>query len=228
MDAYGYQRALDWATALGAPLLTQNGVQPPYTPAACRNANFNSSGILEDLWGITDAEGMRHLAERMWAGMHNPGFQDMRVKLSGMTLAQRKAYVESRREMERYAELYTVHLYMDRLPPAGIAAWDLGRLAFYLRCARLEGYIGEEEEEICLLHTAVRARYSYRSWPDYAVAYMAGRQFWAGDLSEELSEINVGILRGPLADESTPWRELEWEIELPEPPSLPWESMTGN
>lgn len=222
MDAYGYQRALDWATALGAPLLTQNGVQPPYTPAACRAANFDSAGILEDLWGVTDTEGVRHLAERMWAGMHNPGFQDMRLKLSGMKLAQRATYVESLRETERYAGWYTVNLYMDRLPPAGIAAWDLGRLAFYLRCARLEGYIREEEEEICLLHTAVRIRFAYRSWPDYAIAYMAGRQYWAGDLSAEGSEINAAILRGPLAGEATPWRELEWEIDLPEPPDLPW------
>lgn len=220
INAYEYERALSWAAALGAPLLSQNKVQPPYSPAACRVANFDSEGILRKLWNVTDGDGMRELARRMWTGMHNPSFQEIRLLLAGMTLDQRQAYVESYRDREQYGELYTVNLYMDRLPPAGIAAWDLGRLAFYLRCARLERYITEAEEEAYLLHTAVRARFAYGSWPEYAVAYMAGRQFWAGDLSEEWSEINYGILRGLLTGESTPWRELEWDIDLPEPPEL--------
>ncbi|WP_235945868.1 DUF1266 domain-containing protein [Saccharibacillus alkalitolerans] len=224
MDAYDYRRALDWAVALGAPLLTRYGVNPPYTPAACRAAEFDPGKLLEETWGVTDIEGVRHLAERMWSGVHNPGFQHTRLLFSGMTLDQRRHYVDGVREHERYGEWYAVHLYMDRLPPAGIAAWDLGQLAFYLRCARLEEYIGEEEEEICLLHTAVRARFSYRSWPDYAIAYMAGRQFAARDLSEEGSKIDAETLRVPLIGESSPWRELEWEIDLPEPPELPWAS----
>ncbi|OWA37230.1 hypothetical protein B9G55_03940 [Saccharibacillus sp. O16] len=221
MTAYEYERALNWAAALGAPLLSQNGVQPPYTTASCRAANFDSAFILHALWNVTDAEGVYELAQRMWSGMHNPSFQEIRLALAGMTLDQRKKYVQSYREHERYEELYTVNLYMDRLPPAGIAAWDLGRLVFYLRCAGLEGYISEQEEAALLLHTAVRARYAYRSWTDYAVAYMAGRQFWAQDLSEEASEINYGILCSLLTGEQTPWRELEWDIDLPEPPELP-------
>ncbi|GEM_PF-3716967 len=220
MSAYEYERALSWAVALGAPLLSQNGVQSPYTPAACRAADFDPAYMLRKLWNITDAQGIRELARQMWDGMHNPSFQQDRLMLAGMTLDQRQDYVQSCRGKERYEQLYLVNLYMDRLPAAGIAAWDLGRLVFYVRCARLANYIHEEEEEALLLHTAIRARLSYRSWPEYAVAYMAGRQFWAGDLSEEGAELNYEILRRLLTEEQALWRELEWDMDLPEPPEL--------
>ncbi|MDO3411986.1 DUF1266 domain-containing protein [Saccharibacillus sp. CPCC 101409] len=219
MDESAYKRALQWAMALGAPLLESNDAEPPY---AFEDCDFGVGGMLEEQWGVTEAYDVRNLAERMWAGMHNPSFQEIRLLLGGMTLAERRAYIgRIDRNTDRYADFYTVNLYMDRLPPAGIAAWDWGRLAFYVRCARMTGLIGEAEENAYLLNTALRARFAYRSWPDYAVAYMAGRQFWRRDISEEWSEINLGQLRSLLIGRRSLWRELEWEIDLPEPPNLP-------
>ncbi|MEJ8304770.1 DUF1266 domain-containing protein [Saccharibacillus sacchari] len=222
MDNYSYGRALNWATALGGPLLRQNGAPFPFRFEECVSALSHAKSMLKDTWSVESASDFRHLADRMWSGMHNPGFQQTRLFLSVMTLAERRAYLASLpKNDERYEDVYTTHLYMDRLPPAGIAAWDWGRLAFYIRCARVSGYINEQEENAYLLHNAVRARWSYRNWPDYAVAYMAGRQYWSRDLSEEWSEINLSHLNKLLTDQSSPWRELEWDIVLPEPPELP-------
>lgn len=222
MDDYSYRRALQWATALGGPLFERYKAKPPYGVYECAKARFDAAGLLAAQGNVRGASGVRDMAERVWAGVYNPGFQQIRLLLAGLTLAERRAYVDSLpADSDRYRFVYTVNQYMDRLPPAGIAAWDLGQLAFHIRCARLAGHIGENEENAYLLHNAVRVRFSYRSWPDYAVAYMAGKQYGEEDLSEERSELNLEQLRRLLTGKNSPWRELEWDIVLPEPPALP-------
>ncbi|WP_172250634.1 DUF1266 domain-containing protein [Saccharibacillus deserti] len=222
MDEYSYRRALHWAASLGGPLLEEHGAKPPYGMYECGKARLDAAGILRNLWQVENAADLRELAERFWSGLDNPEFQQIRLFFSGLTRAERSSDLAARTPGSvRGREGYVVNLYMDRLPPAGIAAWDLGRLAFYIRCARLARYINEQEEAAYLLHNAVRARFSYRNWADYAVAYMAGCQFSQKDLSEEGSEIRLGRLRRLLTGPKSPWRELEWDIILPEPPALP-------
>jgi hypothetical protein len=208
-----------WCFALGAVLLEMNGIDfeenYAWSGTDADKAMFRSG--LKLYWGIENKAGLLEALK----GLENDGYQDSfardRAFLSTLTAADQNRVIQSYANApaeQRHKELQIVQHYMNRLPAAGIAAWDWGRYSYLCMQGIYLGYVTKEEALELLRPIALRTQQAYSGWREFATAYLVGRQFWWKHLTEESAKEMMGYVQRLLVLPTSPWNTLDWRLPL--------------
>lgn len=100
--------------------------------------------------------------------------------------------------------------------PRAAMAFACARMAFYVRCAFLLGWLQEELHRQVLLLNACRAQQCFGSWQEFGTAYARGRQQWiakgrADMLGRAVSPEEVAQW---VAEPRHPWHAMDWQLAL--------------
>jgi hypothetical protein len=107
-------------------------------------------------------------------------------------------------------DLQTPHPHDDARAAMALAC---ARVAFFVRCAHMMGWLPQDLQQEVLLLNARRARDCFGSWLEYGHAYAQGRQQW---LAHGRSDI-LGVAFSPadvaqwVQSATHPWHALAWQ-----------------
>lgn len=206
-----------WGLAVGAVLAKQNG----YDHHTLYGRVVTQQDIAQQLrgfsrdWSMNNVEDFHQKQNTLLNEGFRSRFAEKRSFLSALTEAGQHEFLQSLSpDTVEYREYVVVSLYYRKLPLAGIAAFDYGRVVNNCRGAALVGFIREEEAWEQILQVARLVQADYAGWQEYAAAYLVGRQYWRDDLSKEFVEKQVSLVRELLLSEESPWRQLAWDTKL--------------
>lgn len=212
-----------WSISLCAVLYKMNGLDPGDDDEweSAKNIEMHKQSFKRD-WGIESAEDLRRNLEWLAEEGHRESFNQIRSFLSALSEAEQTKYVEViPKTTEGYRKHQIVKAYMNRLPAAGIAAWDLGRYAYLSRKGAVMGYISQEQSLELVKPIIAAAQQSYSGWREYGTGYLAGRQFWWAQPTAASAQKMAGYVRSLLLNADSLWNRLEWDIPLEETAGQP-------
>lgn len=100
--------------------------------------------------------------------------------------------------------------------PRASMAFACARVAFYVRCAFLLGWLPAELHWEVLMLNARRAQQCFGSWQEFGTAYAQGRQQW-------IAQGRADVLGTPVSSEEVvqwtteaqhPWHAMDWQLPL--------------
>lgn len=106
--------------------------------------------------------------------------------------------------------------------PRAALAFACARVAFYVRCAYLLGWIEAGLQEQLLRLNACRAQACFASWLDYGQAYAAGRAAWIAQGRADVlgPTVTADEVLAWTANPEHPWGAMDWRLPLlDEPPA---------
>ncbi|MDR0203406.1 MAG: DUF1266 domain-containing protein [Delftia acidovorans] len=100
--------------------------------------------------------------------------------------------------------------------PRAAMAFACARVSFFVRCARLLGWIDEAAQWQVLMLNAQRAQQCFGSWLEFGQAYAKGRAQWVATgrsdvLGKAFTEEEVAQW---VAEEKHPWHVMDWNLPL--------------
>jgi len=206
-----------WALAAGDILLHANG----FTYANEYASDEGSCSIddlkdvlLREWWSIVDEESAYSTLNWLTEEGHRIDFNQLRGILRVMTTKQQDLYIASLQDEYKAINARIVKRYDKLLPESGILAWDLGRAATICYFCAEVGYIPREYAWSYLLNNANQIQQSYRSWTEYGLAYIIGRQYWQKELDDSSTSIHLELIQRQLTDTNYPWSFLPWNTKL--------------
>ncbi|OWA37822.1 hypothetical protein B9G55_07230 [Saccharibacillus sp. O16] len=208
------ERALR-AFALGAVLFRMNGLleETGFTWPASRREELRK--LLAHTWSVKDEESLETHLSWLWEEGGQASYRKTESLLSALSLRDREHYFE---RLNGNAALFNharlVQMYSGKLPPSGIAAWDLGQYVFICRTAHSAGWLDGTQAFERSLNAARLAQSLYRNWTEFAVAYLAGRQIWTNQPSAEAAKPYVDCVSKLLTDPQGLWHRLDWDMPL--------------
>jgi len=160
-------------------------------------------------WEIKDTRMLREKLDWFFRSGHREEFRESSLLLSGLSISERAAYLQSLPDEEsRKAKLIVSDRYLTRLPAEGIAAYDHS-WCVYACCAGYElGYLTEEDKWRMVAVSVRNARKCYSSWADYAIGYAAGADFAKPSSSFEYVNKNKDYLIKLLTAPDSPLRHV--------------------
>lgn len=203
------------AFALGAVLFRMNGLleETGFTWPAARREELRK--LLAHTWSVKDEETLEKHLSWLWEQGGQASYQKTESLLGALSMRDRQQYFE---RLNGNAALFNharlVQMYSGKLPPAGIAAWDLGQYVFICRTAHSAGWLAGERALELALAAARRAQSLYRDWTEFAIAYLAGRQIWTNQPSAEVAKPYVDCVTKLLTEPKGLWRRLDWGMGL--------------
>ena len=101
-------------------------------------------------------------------------------------------------------------------------AFACGRVAFFVRSARLLDWVTEEAHWEILLLNAQRAQQCFDSWQSFGSAFAQGRQQWMAQGRADVlgTEFTAQDVAQWVTQEQHPWHAMDWKLALT--PSLDW------
>lgn len=206
-----------WALAAGDILLHANGFTyaNEYAPdeGSCSIDDLKDV-LLREWWSIVDEESAYSTLNWLTEEGHRIDFNQLRGILRVMTTKQQDLYIASLQDEYKAINARIVQRYDKLLPESGILAWDLGRAATICYFCAEVGYIPREYAWSYLLNNANQIQQSYRSWTEYGLAYIIGRQFWQKELDDSSTSIHLEVIQRQLTDTNCPWSFLPWNSKL--------------
>lgn len=206
-----------WALAAGDILLHANGFTyaHEYAPDE-ESCSFDvlKNVLLREGWSIVDEESAYRILNWLAEEGHRTDFNQLRGILRVMTTKQQDLYIASLQDEYKEINTRIVQRYDKLLPESGILAWDLGRAATICHFCAEVGYIPREYAWSYLLNNANQVQQSYRSWTEYGLAYIIGRQFWQKELDASSTSTQLESIQRQLTDSDCPWSFLPWDTKL--------------
>ncbi|MDR2297927.1 MAG: DUF1266 domain-containing protein [Comamonas sp.] len=100
--------------------------------------------------------------------------------------------------------------------PRAAMAFACARVSFFVRCARLLGWIDEAAQWQVLMLNAQRAQQCFGSWLEFGQAYAKGRAQWVATgrsdvLGKAFTEEEVAQW---VTEEKHPWHVMDWNLPL--------------
>lgn len=206
-----------WCYALGAVLFEMNGVDfaNNYELEFTEENDALHRQSLERDWGIDSRETLLDNLNFLDDGGHNVSFMTIRSFLSALSASDQQRYIAAiPNATKEYREHRIVQAYMNRLPAAGIAAWDWGRYVNLCKYGAFLGYISRQEALELIMPIAVKAQQCYTGWYEYGTSYLIGRQFWWGQTTEDSAKRMVEYVHRLMIDAGSPWNRLDWNMSL--------------
>ncbi|MEI7026874.1 DUF1266 domain-containing protein [Paenibacillus sp. y28] len=206
-----------WFRALGAILDEMNGLDSESYYELKRtkdNIDMHAYSLKRD-WNIASGEDLKEALGQLRDNGHRSSFDKTRWILSSMTEAEQAAYIQTiSPASSQYTQACIVRAYMNRLPRAGIAAWDWGRYANMCKKGVFLSYITESEARELLMLIGPEVQKAYSGWLEFAISYLAGRQFWWNQLTRESAEEHAGYVHKLVTDNKSLWNQLDWKLSL--------------
>ncbi|GGO06285.1 DUF1266 domain-containing protein [Saccharibacillus kuerlensis] len=203
------------AFAMGAVLFRMNGLleETGFAWPASRREELRK--LLAHTWSVKDEESLEKHLNWLWEEGSQASYRKTESFISALSFRDREHYFDrlnSNAALFNHARL--VQMYSGKLSRAGIAAWDLGQYVFICRTAQSAGWL-EAERSIELAAAAARkAQELYKNWPEFAAAYLAGRQIWNNQPSAEAAKPYIDCVSTLLTDSRSLWRRLPWDMSL--------------
>lgn len=114
-----------------------------------------------------------------------------------------------------YISYKIIKSYCNKLPKAGIAAFDYSRYIYVCRKAFFAGFIDEGEAWNLMFKVAKAVQEAYSSWREYVLAYEVGKQLIKSKkLTKELFENETPYISKLILEEDSPLRKLDWNTKL--------------
>ncbi|MDO3411711.1 DUF1266 domain-containing protein [Saccharibacillus sp. CPCC 101409] len=205
------------AFALGAVLFRMNGLleETGFSWPAARRDELRR--LLEHTWAVTDEESLERHLNWLWEEGAQASFRKTEAFLNTLSFRDQQNYFDRLgSDIALFNHARLVQMYSGKLPPAGIAAWDLGQYVFICRTGLSAGWLEAERAKQLALDAALRAQELYGSWTEYAVAYLAGRQVWTNQPSAEAAKAQIDCVSRLLTEPRSLWRRLDWDMPLDE------------
>ncbi|MDN9009089.1 DUF1266 domain-containing protein [Brevibacillus laterosporus] len=166
-------------------------------------------------WGIENKEDLLQSLEWLLKEGHRHSFDEMKFFLSTLSESDQLNYIESiSKTSEKYREYQIVKAYMNRIPLAGIAAWDWGRYANLCKKGAFVGYLSYDEALELVKHVARIAQQQYLSWQEFGTSFLIGRQFSWGQKTSESAEKMARFVRNLILHPNSVWNRLDWNLPL--------------
>lgn len=206
-----------YSIALAAPLLELNDLTPEtaYTWEPTDENVKRCKHMLMSGWSIEDTATLKERLEWLLKEGHSSSFMEIRSFLSTLSEAGQAAYIEALpKNTTQHIEYEIVRAYNNRIPYAGIAAWDFGRYSYLCQAGMLVGYLSEGEGWDLMKKVAILAQKCYSSWVDYGLAYFIGRLFWLEELNSDHTNRHYTMIQSLLINPHSLWRRLDWNLVL--------------
>ncbi|MCQ4085265.1 DUF1266 domain-containing protein [Saccharibacillus sp. JS10] len=171
--------------------------------------------LLSHTWSIHDEESLDKHLNFLWAEGAQASYHKTEAFLNTLSFRNREAYFErlnGNTALFNHARL--VQMYSGKLPPSGIAAWDLGQYVFICKAAYSAGWMTEELAIERAMKAAKRCQTLYTGWSEFGIAYLAGRQIWTNQPSAEAAKPYVDCVSQLLTDARSLWQRLPWDMSL--------------
>ncbi|AIG26837.1 hypothetical protein BRLA_c025180 [Brevibacillus laterosporus LMG 15441] len=206
-----------WCYGLAAVMNEMNGLKLKDNyklNKSKENIRIHKHSLARD-WGIENKEDLLQSLQWLLNEGHRHSFDEMKFFLSTLSESDQLHYIESiPKTSETYREYYIVRAYMDRLPLAGIAAWDWGRYAHLCRIGAFVGYLSDDEVLELVKHVARIAQQQYSSWQEFGTSFLIGRQFWWGQTTSESAVTMARFVRNLIIHPNSVWNRLDWNQPL--------------
>jgi hypothetical protein len=176
-------RCKEWPVALQDPC-----------PAGSRTA-------IATWWSATDRESAWATLQRLADGLHGPQFDAARAEVARLGAAT--ATSAERLSLVAGLDIGEIH-------PAGIRAWDVGRIVSLTQSCYAAGFVTEAEAWRWLRLAAREAQASYDGWEAWGRSWLLGRRFWAGDDPALADPNQTERLEVLLRDPASPWQRAPW------------------
>jgi len=206
-----------WCFALDAQMNEMNGLdlETNYAWEHTEEDIAMHKHSLERDWSIHNREDLLEAVERLKEDGHRVSFHWIKSFLSSLTEAEQLRYIDDiPKSSNKYKEYTIVRAYMNRLPAAGIAAWDWGRYVHLCKTGVYVGYITEDEALELSLPVARMAQQAYSGWQEFGIAFLAGRQFWWDQTTKESAEHMARFVRKLILHPNSVWNRLDWHMPL--------------
>lgn len=205
--------AEQWAIALAAPLYVQNhfaldrlgGGSPGQGVAYARS-------MLRDLTDVDDRRGALALLPQYLDDRGARGAYARRRAWLASLPPESKATGFLFLEGSEHVTTCFVRDHAGQPEELDLTAWDVARLGLYTGLAYRAGYLAEHEAWGILHRAALLARSVYRSWADYASAYLYGRWSSYGSIDASMTELEATVRK--LQGGKGPWTMLDWALDL--------------
>jgi Protein of unknown function (DUF1266) len=174
---------------------------------ACRRS-------LAEGWNITDNASLVERLEWLLREGHQTRFERFVAALdaSGGDKEAMRAQLSDAMDADDFDGAFTQAVFWrPHLTAGGILAWDLARYVHVLRHAYNAGYIDEGGCWTFLDRLEAPAA-RIASWQEFAHSYLAGYEFWSGELDLERREIVGRLLQHPCS----PWLHFPWPQTQPQ------------
>lgn len=206
-----------WMMALSAVLSEQNDYRHDTLYGCKKTAELieNNKHMMKRDWGISNKADLLRSLNWLLKDGHGVDFLDKKHFLSTLSEASQDSYLNRLdKNSSKGIQYHLVKNYNRSTPQAGVLAWDYGRYIFLCRDGALLNYISEQEAWKLMLKAAKLAQKAYSSWREFGLAYIAGRQTWLSNISEESTEEQVSKIKNLIIDKESPWNRLDWNTEL--------------
>jgi hypothetical protein len=214
-----------WAYALGAPYHVQQGLPLDALPRASTALRESMAAMCKRDWSI---EGADDLVQTLgWLATEGHRHQHQ-FRIRQYCLMRRPAVAARREELREagqeqpaaLAELWRLDAVQSDWHGARggvLLGFDAARAVMLVRCGQMLNWLPDAAAWRYLTALAADVRRSFASWDEYAADFSLSRAWWKGDGARDTFDDIVDQL---LADKSSPWRTLPWDItglEIPRP-----------
>lgn len=172
--------------------------------------------ILQDFWGVQDRQSALKTLEEIRRQGHRVKFNVLKGcvpkdgKIDSASLEKFKQIFnfdfpedqELQMSDDEYRQLATWMFKTDRfVGECGILGWDAARLVHLARLSFVAGYIDDTEAWAEILKMAPIAVGKFKDWREFALSFIIGRTFWAGEEDPQVKKICERLLGHP----ASPW-----------------------
>lgn len=171
--------------------------------------------ILRDFWGVADKTSALKTLEDIRQQGHRTKFNVLKncIPKSGLDKVSLEKFKQiftfdfgDQQEMalqdDEYVLLAAWMQKTDRfVGECGILGWDVGRLVHLTRLSFIAGYISDDEAWAEILKMAPIAAGKFKDWREFALSFIIGRTFWAGEEDPEVKKVCERLLGHP----ASPW-----------------------
>ncbi len=213
----GLSPAQLWCLATSAILTERNGG---------RHDTLHSNGnqkdeidalqhILKRDWSITSKKDLLDTLQWLETDGHNTGYMNLQQQLTTMSETEIAHYTDANQNNSKlHSSLILVKNYRRRLRKGGIRAWDDGRYISLCRWGATSGYITEDEAWSLMIPIGQQIQCSFKDWYSFGISYIAGRQYWRSQLSQEHAKTQMEYFYTLFHEQYSPWRVIAWNTEL--------------
>ena len=202
-----------WGLGLSAVLTQLNAARHDrlHGSGTDRDAILDIKHTLKHYWSIENRKDLLDTLDWLSGQGHHTAFEQWQQIFQLKSERRIKAFLASHTDK---VNLALVNNYYRSLNGVGIRAWDDGRYVSLCRWGATAGYLTEPEAWDHILRLARSVQTTFSSWHNFALSYLAGKQYWQDQLGEDFVVREMELVKVLLSDDDSPWVKLPWNTDL--------------
>lgn len=227
------EEQLWWGYAVTANLTIVNNGSTKYLGGVSRKPLFKKTKITDESpaviatffrnqlssgWGVNNREDCLEILQRLYFGLHDNVYLDLKYVLDSMTDKQIDEIMKDSKtnDLDK-ARINFIKKYGKELDDRGIIGWDWSRMVSVTGWGYLAGYLTYEESNEIIMSVAQTIQMVFNSWDDIGLNYVRGYEFWSGESIDKQGSSaahRMDIHNRLLKNENSPYNTLNWNMDL--------------